>query len=580
MRRTLVLLLCAAPAFCGDLSSRLQLTMDRILRGGPPRYDEDFILADVIPRPTRRFTNFSGDLSGRYIEALSIAALSGPKSSALDRTVADLLPLQKPDGHFGAPLNQNEVDDDTMAVMWGQGRLLVGLVEYYKLTHRPEALETARRLGGFLIDQAPRFQSEQVQSKYNADKFAVGYICWTSNLEGVVNLFAVTKEERFLTLAKQIAADVGIHPSQHSHGYLTSLRGVLALYRATNSRQYLDQAIGGWQAVVDSGNVLWQGGVPEMFAPSIARDEGCSEADWLRLSLELWQIARRSEFLAQAELELFNEFSFNQFHSGDFGHHVLTDTGMTTPMGRAWWCCTLHGARALYAIRKMVFHEDGGVLAYDLAADGTGETKGLTVRADSSLERDNSVTLTVEKSEAPARTLLVRVPQWASDLSLFEAGKKLAATPRDGYVSVNRIWKAGDTLKLKYTLRTRAVSDKKHPDMVSVFHGPWLLAVDAGASPTFFDEPFTGNRVKLSPGDVKLDSAAPSASPAQFTVPVARFKLDYYPGGYPIQPAHALLRPIAEVTSSADQNQLVIWLPVVSKAEIQDELYAKKPKQK
>jgi DUF1680 family protein len=467
-----------------------------------------------------------------------------------------------------------------MAVMWGQGRLLVGLVEYYKLTGHSAALEAARRLGGFLIDQAPRFRQEEVRRKYNGEKFAVGYICWTSNLEGVVNLFGATKEERFLTLAKQIAADVGIHPSQHSHGYLTSLRGVLALYRATGDRRYLDQAIGGWQAVVDSGNVLWQGGVPEMFAPSIARDEGCSEADWLRLSLELWQIARRPEFLAQAELELFNEFSFNQFHTGDFGHHVLTDTGMTTPMARAWWCCTLHGARAFYAIRKMVFHEDERGLAYDLVADGTGETKGLTVRADSSLERDGSVTLTVEKAEAPARTLLVRVPQWASDLSLFEAGKRLPATPRDGYVSVNRIWKAGDTLRLQYTLRTRAVSDKKHLDMVSIFHGPWLLAVDAGASPAFFDEPFTGNRVTLSPGDVKLDLAAPSASPAQFTVPVARFRLDYYPGGYPMQPARALLRPIAEVTSSADQNQLVIWLPVVPKAEIQDELYAKKPKQR
>ena len=374
MRRTLILLLCALPIFGGDLSLRLQLTMDRILRGDAPQYDEKFVLADVVPRAGRRFTNFSGDLSGRYIEALSMAAHAGPKSPALDRTVADLLPLQKPDGHFGAAINRSEVDDDAMALLWGQGRLLVGLVEYYKLSGNAAALESARRLGGFLVDQAPRFQEEQVRQKYNGEKFAVGYICWTSNLEGVVNLYGVTKEDRFLTLAKQIAGDIGIHPSQHSHGYLTSLRGALELYRLTNDRQYLDQVIDGWRSVVDSGNVLWQGGVPEMFAPKIERDEGCSEADWLRLSLELWQIARRPEFLAQAELELFNEFSFNQFHTGDFGHHVLTETGMTGPTARAWWCCTLHGARAFYAIRRMVFHEDANGLAYDLPVDGTGET--------------------------------------------------------------------------------------------------------------------------------------------------------------------------------------------------------------
>jgi DUF1680 family protein len=578
MRRTLLLLLCAAPAFCGDLSQRLQLTMNRILRGDSPRYDEDFILADAIPRPTRRFTNFSGDLSGRYIEALSIAAGSGLKSPALDRTVADLFPLQKPDGHFGAAFNANEVDDEAMALLWGQGRLLVGLVEYYKLTGQTAALDAARRLGGFLVRQASRFEDEQVRRKYNGEKFAVGYICWTSNLEGMVSLYGVTKEERFLTLAKQIAADVAIHPSQHSHGYLTSLRGVLALYRVTNDRQYLDQAIGGWQSVVDSGNVLWQGGVPEMFAPKIERDEGCSEADWLRLSLELWQIAHRPEFLAQAELELFNEFSFNQFHTGDFGHHVLTDTGMTGPTARAWWCCTLHGARAFYAIRKMAFHADEQGLAYDLPVDGMGEGAGLSMRAESALERDGSVTLTVEKGGPAARTLLVRVPEWASDLSLFEGGKKLPAVGRDGYLSVTRSWKAGETLNLRYTFRTRAVSDGKHPDLVSIFHGPWLLGVDEAASPAFFDEPFPGNRVKFSLGDVKLDPVPPSASPAPFAVPVAHFHLDYFPGGYPMQPAQALLRPIAEATSSPDQNQLVVWLPLVSKAEIQDELYVTKPK--
>jgi hypothetical protein len=355
---------------------------------------------------------------------------------------------------------------------------------------------------------------------------------------------------------------------------------VLALYRATNDRQYLDQAIGGWQSVVDSGNVLWQGGVPEMFAPKIERDEGCSEADWLRLSLELWQIARRPEFLAQAERELFNEFSFNQFHTGDFGHHVLTATGMTGPTARAWWCCTLHGARAFYAIRKMVFHEDNGGLAYDLMVDGSGETAGLRVRADSSLERDGSVTLTVEKGGAQRRALSIRVPEWASDFSLTEAGKKLPAVRRGGYVSVSRIWKGGEVLTLHYVLRTRALTDEKHPDMVSLFHGPWLLAVDAAASPDYFDEPFTSNRVKIPLGDVKLEPAPASASLARFAVPVARFRLDYYPGGYPMQPARALLRPIAEATSAPDQNQLAIWLPVVSKAEIQDELYMTKPKAK
>ena len=562
--RLSILFLCSLSAFAGDLSSRLDLVMNRILHGDLPRYDEDFVIADAIPRDTRRFTNFSGDLSGRYIEALSIAAGFGTKSAVLARTVSDVISFQKPDGHFGGALNTNEVDDETMALLWGQGRLLVGLVEYYKLTRDPAAIEAARRLGGFLIAQAPRLQAEAVREKYNGEKFAVGYICWTSNLEGVVNLYDATKEERFLILAKQIAAEVGIHPSQHSHGYLTSLRGLLALYRATNDGKYLEQTVTGWQRVIDSGNVLWQGGVPEMFAPKMERDEGCSEADWLRLSLELWQVTRRPEFLAQAERELFNEFAFNQFHTGDFGHHELTATGVTTPAVRAWWCCTLHGARALYAMRRMVFHQEARGLAYDLPADGIGESADFSVRADSSLEKDGSVTLTVTRAAASVRTLQVRMPEWAADLAIFEGGKKLAPAERAGYVSIARVWKAGDALTLRYTLRTRVVSDPKHAGMVAVFCGPWLLGVDEATSPAFFDEPYTENSVRLASGDVKLEPATP-ASARPFTIPMAHFRLNFYPGGYPMQPATALLHPIAEATASPDQDQWAFWLPLPSK---------------
>ena len=190
------------------------------------------------------------------------------------------------------------------------------------------------------------------------------------------------------------------------------------------------------------------------------------------------------------------------------------------------------------------------------------------MRADSSLERGGSIALTVEKAGAAARTLQVRVPEWASELSIFDAGKKVLAIPHDGYASVTRVWKAGETLTLRYAFRTRAISDSKHPDMVSVFYGPWLLGVDEASSPGYFDEPFTENIVKLVPGDVKLDAAAPSSSSAPISVPLAHFKVTYFPGGYPMQSAQAVLRPIAEATSSPDQNQWAFWLPVASKREL------------
>lgn len=576
MRFLLCLLLSAASVLAGNLTDRFNLTAKRVLKDGPPVFDEKFVLADANAQPGRRFTEFSGDVSGRYIGALSLASRqTGEHYPILDRIVAGAVKLQQPDGHFGAPLSTGQVRDSDMATLWGNGRMLIGLLEYYDLTHDAAALAAARKLGDFYVSAGPRFNSEEVRTAYNGEKFAVGYICWTNSLEGLVELYRVTKAEPYLALAREIAARTDRHPSQHSHGFLTTLRGVVALYRVTGEKRYLEQAETEWQGVLDSGNVLVQGAVPEMFAPQIKRDEGCSEADWLRLSLELWDLTRQPKYMQQAQITLFNEMAMNQFHTGDFGHHALSSEGLVAPFAHAWWCCTFHGLRALAAVFQSVFHDQSGALLYDLPVDGRGASAGLTVRAESSLERNASVQLSVLKADGKTHDLRVRVPEWASGVKLSLAGQPLKTQLQDGYLSVSRVWQAGDVVTAVYALQTRLVRRGNDGRQAAVFHGPWLLAVDQSASPAYFDEPSSENKVELAEknGALRLEPAPATGVSGRFAVPVAHFRLKYLPGGYPLQPQTALLRPIAEYTAGPDANVLNFWLPLVPTAEGLDSNY-------
>lgn len=50
-------------------------------------------------------------------------------------------------------------------------------------------------------------------------------------------------------------------------------------------------------------------------------------------------------------------------------------------------------------------------------------------------------------------------------------------------------------------------------------------------------------------------------------MPVAHFVLHYRPGGYPMQPQTALLRPISEYTGGPDANELWFWLPLAPQAQ-------------
>jgi len=97
---------------------------------------------------------------------------------------------------------------------------------------------------------------------------------------------------------------------------------------------------------------------------------------------------------------IFNEFAFNQFATGDFGHRVYTETGLpATGAARAWWCCTLHGLRCFPDIRESAFRETNGRIAYESPVDGEIESALLSARAESDLQNTSMVKIRITRGE-------------------------------------------------------------------------------------------------------------------------------------------------------------------------------------
>jgi rhamnogalacturonyl hydrolase YesR len=82
---------------------------------------------------------------------------------------------------------------------------------------------------------------------------------------------------------------------------LTTHCGLLLLYEATGKAEYLERPQRRWDQAVQGGFVWPTGGVGEKFRVSYPVDEGCSEADWLRLNLQLWRLTSESRYLEMAE---------------------------------------------------------------------------------------------------------------------------------------------------------------------------------------------------------------------------------------------------------------------------------------
>lgn len=551
----------------GELAERIRMVHERFEKGVMPAFTDDFILADVALRPDypRRFANYSGDVSGRYIGA--VALLPVTSSCALAGLVNDILKNQRADGRFGAEsLNYTpaEIGPEHMALLWGNGRLLTGLMEYYTKTNDLTALDSARRNADFILSVRDACSQPEVTERLRG-KAASGYICFTQVIEGLVMLYQATNDTRYLDGADQIAAWFQRErEKQHTHGYLTTLRGIMMLHAVTGKAEYLETARGAYDDLVKAGEMLVFGGMPEYFTNPNNSDEGCSVADFLRLSLQLWQATGEMQYLDRAEFCLLNHMYGNQFDTGDFGHHALTQWGYgpREGAGRAWWCCTMHGLRAFRDV-----------------LDDALELKDSGFRANLFLDLDWSdgpwqvqVRRTAEGAEvsilqaAPDTSMVaVRQSSWAGPLALAVNGTAVAGEAAAGYLEVRRAWKAGDVLSVRMPMQARLLKRDgstvlpaalgSDPVEAVLLYGPWLLGVDATFDPMFLGEPWQGNVISL-PQALKADM--PGATSAPLEVPGAHFTVSYIHDGFP-EPCTVTLRPFSEQTAH-DQNAFTVWL--------------------
>jgi len=549
----------------GELAARIDLTHSRFLLGEMPAFTDDFILADVALRPDypRRFADFSGDVSGRFLGAMALLPPPNWDAAALVKRIVE---YQRADGRFGTEslvFRPSEIGPEHMALLWGNGRLLAGLVEYWQVSQDGAALAAARRNADFILEVRDACSKPEVAERLRG-KAANGYICFTQIIEGLVMLFNATQDARYLEGAEQIAVWFQRpFETQHTHGYLTTLRGVMMLHAVTNKEEYLRTAEECYAAIVASPDYLIYGGMPEYFTNPNKRDEGCAIADFLRLSLQLWRATSKMEYLERAERCLFNHFYGNQFNTGDFGHDFLSDQGMVSGngLGRAWWCCSMHGLRAFRDVLDSIAAKTGDGLRVDLFLDAQWRGDGLGFTLDT---EEHGLRLTMDEAPAEPVTLAVRCPAWAQDFQVSLNGAPIDTELREGYRLVRRAWNEGDALavhlKPRMTLLTRAGKPltpaglTEEPVEAALFLGPRLMGVDSHYDPMFHGEPWLGNTIWLT--DNWVPTAPPDPDP--LALPSWHIPVVYVHESFP-DLCEAVLRPFSERTRH-EQGLFTVWL--------------------
>lgn len=540
-----------------EFSYRMNMTYQRLIGiDYQPVFNKDFVLADIVldPANPRRFFDFSGDLSGRFFEVMASAA---QKRSDYNQLMNEALKYQKADGRFG-DINLNftakEIGGEHMALLWGNGRFLVGLMEYYKHFKEPQVLIAARRLGDFFKQTYEACSKPEVVTKLK-DFGAQGIICFTQYIEGLVMLSEETGDLTYVEFAKKTYPLIGERGKQHSHGYLTTLRGVMKLYDFTGDETYLKFVKYAVDDLSASDDITIYGSVKEFFGNIHDRDEGCSTADLLRLYLGLYSATGESGYLLDAENVLFNSLYFNQYYTGDFGHHDLNVKGSTpSSIMAAWWCCTMHGLRAMqvvndnYFVRKI---KNGYKLDFYLETDYLDDNISLSCKRSSNTSGTFVYYINVSYLKE-GQLLDLRIPEWCEEIKVTVGKKIITGEKNHDYITLKGI-KKGDLLKVQIKPKVRirkddgnfiSLLDVTNNDIKGcLFIGPYLMGVDQNVDPEFSAEP-NDNKLFTSSINILVGN-------------IPLIEMQYAHDGFPSL-LKTLLTPVSESTFLGHSYQIVV----------------------
>ncbi len=425
----------------------------------------------------------------------------------LDRVAADLIHSQEPDGYLGTyvPAQRFGLFEGADWDVWSHKYNLIGLLTYYQYTGDKAALAACRKMGDLLIATFPAKKSILAAGTHLG-------MAATSVLEPIVLLYRATGDERYLQFAHYIVKSwdepngpkiiatlltkkqVNKTANGKAYEMLSNLVGLCELARATGDRSLLEPVLNAWQDIVDKRLYLTgSASAGEHFQADFVLPNGvkssicetCVTTTWIQLNLQLLRLTGEARFGDELERAFYNHLAAAQHPNGSDWCYYTALEGRK-PYDKGINCCHSSGPRGMALAPQAAYlrSRDAG---FDVLLVSTLESshatlelggQAVTVRQQSGFPRSGESALTLKLARPAAFAVRVRVPAWASPLTLQADGASL--TSQGGWATVSaREWKNGDRIALRFTLAPRLVlGEHGNAGRAAAAWGPFVLACD------------------------------------------------------------------------------------------------------
>jgi uncharacterized protein len=288
----------------------------------------------------------------------------------------------------------------------------------------------------------------------------------------------------------------------HAYSHVNTFASVAAAYSVHGEREYLDILRNAHDWLAETQNFATGGFGPHEFTMPEDGSLGRS-LEWVTDSAEItcgsWAAFKMCSALLRYTgearyAEWIEQLVYNGIGAtapvrpdGRTPYYADYRLGVATklPYWNEWPCCSGTYVQAVAHLADLVYYgtTDGLAIALYVPSEvtWTHDSREVTLRQDTTFPEGGESTFHLDAGGPIELTLRLRVPAWATEMSLELNGAVLDVQCSPGeWAVVHRTWRPEDVLVVRPHAQLRALPvDAFHPNRVAMAFGPVVLAQDS-----------------------------------------------------------------------------------------------------
>ena len=409
-------------------------------------------------------------------------------------------------------INRNIRGTSVWAPWYTLHKLFSGLIDQYLYADNRQALEVVKRMGDWAYNKLKPLD-ETTRRRMIRNEFG-------GINESFYNLYAITGDERYEWLARYFYHNDVIDPlkeqrddlgTKHTNTFIPKVLAEARNYELNGSEDSRQATDFFWHTMI----------ARHTFAPGCSSQkehffdpaqfskfvngytgETCCTYNMLKLSRHLFCWTADPAVADYYERALYNHILGQQDpESGMVCYFLPLLSGAhkvySTPEN-SFWCCVGSGfeSHAKYG-EAIYYHNDRGIYVnLFIPSQVTWRKKGLTLVQTTRFPAEETTTLTLHTDRPVHTALYLRYPSWSGKPEVRVNGKKIRVRQEAGsYIAVEREWKDGDKVEVRYPMSLRLERTPDNPDKAAVLYGPIVLAGERGTEGMETPAPFSNPKL-------------------------------------------------------------------------------------